>query len=417
MLRLLYNIALLILVLIYLPKWLWEALRYKKHRRSFLEKLGFHLPEFVFTKKGPRIWIHSISMGETKAAIPLIKQLQDSYPTASIVISTITETGYVEAGRVKVDHTFYLPLDFSWTIRKLMHRIKPDLLILVEGDFWFNLIDLAPRIVLVNGKISEKSLARFKKVPFFSKRLFGKIELFCLQSERFKDRFLKLGIDPKRLIVTGNLKFDQQFLPIDKTKWQDTLGISSSDRVLTLGSTHDPEEELLLDALAPLLQKFPQLKILVVPRHPERFSQVATLLEKKGIDYNRFSDPVKNKEKRVILVDAMGVLSACYQLSEIAIVGGSFMTRLGGHNIFEPAALGVPVLFGPSMYSQKDLVELVTQAGAGRAVTIENVATEVEKLLSSPSRSMHEAGLKLANEMHGSTSRTFQALSKLLGVR
>ncbi len=419
MLRALYNFALLLLVLVSLPKWIWEAILYKKHRQSFLDKLGFNLPALSFKaphSSGPRIWVHSISVGETKAAAPLIKRLREKYPSASIVISTVSETGQEEARRSikEADCYFFLPMDFSWTIRKLMRRIEPDLLILVEGDFWFNLIDLAPRVALVNGRISEKSLSRFCKVPFFSKKLFGKIELLCVQSRRFLTRFIQLGVDPKRIIVTGNLKFDQSFTAIDKAKWREDLGISLSDRVLTIGSTHEPEEELLLDALSPLFQKIPELKFLVVPRHPERFPYVAALLEKKGIDFNRYTDPIKNKHKRITLVDAMGVLSACYQLSELAIVGGSFITRLGGHNIFEPAALGIPVLFGPSMYSQKDLVELVMHAGAGRQVTLDSIASAVQELLSSPSRAMHEAGLKLADEVHGSTTRTLEALSKLL---
>ena len=416
MLKVLYNGALFLLVLISLPKWIWEAIRYRKHRKSFLEKFGFNLPQFHFTKTGPRIWVHSISVGETKAVAPLIQRLQEKYPTASIVVSNVSETGQEEARRSipAASHIFYFPLDFSWIIKKLIRRISPDLLILVEGDFWYNLIDQAPRVVLVNGKISEKSLSRFLKVPFFSKPLFHKIELYCLQSNRFQERFLKLGVDPKRMVVTGNLKFDQPFPHIDKDEWRTSLAIAPNDRVLTIGSTHNPEEELLLDTIAPLLKKYPNLKILIVPRHPERFEQVATLLVKKGIDFSRYSSTTKNPDHRVILVDAMGILSACYQLSELAIVAGSFIPTVGGHNIFEPAALGVPVLFGPSMYSQKDLVELVTHAGAGRQVTLDNLTSTLDELLTYPSKAMRDAGLCLANEVHGATTRTLVALSEFL---
>ncbi len=412
MLKVLYNGALFLLVLVSLPKWIWEAIRYHKHRKSFLEKFGFNLPTFHFTKTGPRIWVHSISVGETKAVAPLIARLQEKYPSASIVVSTVSETGQEEARRSipAASHIFYFPLDFSWIIKKLMRRISPHLLLLVEGDFWYNLIDQAPHVALVNGKISEKSLSRFLKVPFFSKPLFHKIELYCLQSHRFQERFLKFGIDPSRMVITGNLKFDQPFPHIDKEAWRAALAIAPSDRVVTLGSTHNPEEEMLLDAIATLLKKYPNLKILIVPRHPERFAQVATLLVKKGIDFSRYSSPSKNPDHRVILVDAMGVLSGCYQLSELAIVAGSFIPTVGGHNIFEPAALGVPVLFGPSMYSQKDLVELVTHAGAGRQVTLDNLTSTLDELLAYPSKAMHEAGLRLADEVHGATTRTLDAI-------
>jgi 3-deoxy-D-manno-octulosonic-acid transferase len=416
MLRVLYNLALFVFVLICLPKWIWEALKYKKHRRSFLEKFGIGLPTFQFSKKGPRIWVHSISVGETKAVSPLIKQIQEKVPEASIVISTVSETGLEEAKRT-IPHAeayFYFPLDFSWIIKSLIKKINPSLVILVEGDFWFNLIDLAPHVALVNGRISEKSLSRFKKVPFFSKRLFKKIELYCVQSDRFAKRFMELGVPSQKIVVTGNLKFDQAIHPIDKAKWMKELAILPNDRVLTLASTHEPEEEMLLNALSPLMKQFPSLKILIVPRHPERFNEVATLLEKKGIDFTRYSNPVKDPQKRIILVDAMGILNNCYQLSEVAIVGGSFITRLGGHNIFEPAALGVPVLFGPSMYSQKDLVELVLHAGAGQQVTLNSLPAVVQEILAYPPSPMHSAGLKLAAEVHGSTLRTFKAFENRL---
>lgn len=415
MLRIFYNLGLCLLVIVYLPKWLWEAFKHKKHRRSFLEKFGFGLPDFPTSKMGKRIWVHSISVGETKAVAPLITELQKKYPDAFIVISTVSETGQEEAKRTipHADGYFFLPLDFSWIIHKLMRKIKPDLLILVEGDFWFNLIDQAPHVALVNGRVSERSLSRFKMVPFFSRPLFGKIELLCVQSSRFKERFTQLQVAPQKIVVTGNLKFDQPLHLIDKGKWQKDLGLLPTDRVITLGSTHAPEEEQLLDALSPLFQKYPSLKILIVPRHPERFNEVAALLEKKGIPFNRYTTPTQ-ESRPVTLVDAMGVLNSCYQLSEVAIVGGSFITRLGGHNIFEPAALGVPVFFGPSMYSQKDLVELVTHAGAGRQVTLQSLPSVVDEVLANPSSPMHAAGLQLAKEVHGSTHRTLQALEKLL---
>lgn len=418
MLRFFYNGALLLFVLVSFPKWLWEAVRYRKHRRSLLEKIGFKIPAFHFTKTGPRIWVHSISVGETKAAQPLIDRLHEKYQSASIVVSTVSETGQEEARRIikSADHIFFFPLDFSWIIKKLMRAIKPDLLILVEGDFWFNLIDLAPRVALVNGKISEKSLARFKKVRFFSNKLFHKIELLCVQSHRFAERFRALHVNPSRIVVTGNLKFDQPFPHIDKMLWREKLSLEPSDRVLTIGSTHEHEEKMLLQTIAPLMQKYPTLKILVVPRHPERFAQVATILEKLGIDFDIFTNPVKNPHRRIVLVDAMGVLSACYQLSELAIVGGSFISTVGGHNIFEPAALGVPVLFGPSMYSQKDLVDIVTQAGAGRQVTLDTLETTLNEFLAYPSEAMRRSGLQLAEEMHGATTRTLEALSKTFAL-
>ncbi len=418
MLRLIYNGVLFLFVLLCLPKWIWEACFHRKHRRSFLEKLGIKIPSFPSSLSRPRIWIHSISVGETKAIAPLFALIKEKMPKASLIVSTVSETGQEEAKRslAGADHYFYLPLDFSWTIRRLIKKIDPDLLILVEGDFWFNLIWEAPCIALVNGKISERSLSRFQRVPFFAKPLFQKIDLLCVQSECFVSRFKELGALPSRIVVTGNLKLDQRFPAIDKEKWRQELQIKPQDLVITIGSTHAPEEEELLEALKPLFTQLPTLKILLVPRHPERFSSVATLLHQKGIDFSRFSEHPQ-ESKQVMLIDAMGVLTSCYQLSHLAIVGGSFVSHVGGHNVFEPAAVGVPVLFGPFMEAQKDLVQLTTQAGAGKQVDLAHLASFVSELLADPLprawHTMHEAGLRLASEACGSTGRTWQALERL----
>lgn len=384
-------------------------IRKGKHRKSFLEKLGLSCPSFSLPSADLTIWIHSISVGETKAVAPLVEKIQHHYPQATIVISTTTETGNAEAKRSmpNLSAYFYLPIDFSWAIRRLMQAIKPDLLILVESDFWYNLISLSPSTVLVNGKISEISASRFRLVPFFTQRLFQHIDVLCVQSRRYARRFERLGVSRSKIVVTGNLKFDQPFPRIDLERWRKDLGLTPQDRVVTIGSSHDPEEELLLN----ILEKIPDIKILLVPRHPERFPVIAALLEKRKVPFARFSDhkPKEGNEK-IILIDAMGVLSACYQLSHLAIVGGSYVKHVGGHNIFEPAALGIPVIFGPYMESQKDLVELVIGGGAGEQATLDQLPQVIERILTQTGGSMHQAGLKLAEEVHGATIRTFEAI-------
>ncbi len=417
MFRFFYDLCLVLYTLVSLPKFIWEALRHQKHRKSFLEKLGLKMPVFSLPASGPRIWIHSISMGETKAVVPLVEQIRQQMPSASIVISTTTETGLAEAKRSLPDlHSyFYLPLDFSWTMRKLNNRIKPDLLILVESDFWYNLVSYNKKVILVNGKISENSLSRFRFFSFFARKLFSQFDLLCLQSQRFAARFENLGVAPSKIVVTGNLKFDQPFPHLDIERWKTDLGINLSDKVITLGSTHEPEEEELISAIEPLFDKFPTLKILLVPRHPERFAAVTALLEKKKIHYAKFSDHMpKQGNERIILIDAMGILSACYQLSDIAIVGGSYVKHVGGHNIFEPAALGIPVLFGPHMETQKDIVDVVVHGGAGKQVPLSNLTSTLEEMLKKPPLEMKQAGLKLAEEVQGATGRTWKSIQSFL---
>jgi len=417
MLRFVYDVALLLYTIVCLPKFVWESIRFRKHRKSFLEKLGFNLPFFTLPGGEKCIWVHSISMGETRAVVPLVEQIRRHLPNASIVISTTTETGLAEAKRSmpELDHYFYLPLDFSWTMRRLTRRLKPDLLILVESDFWYNLVSYNKKVVLVNGKISETSQSRFKRFPFFTKALFSQLDLLCLQSQRFASRFENLGVAPSKIVVTGNLKFDQPAAHLDIERWRSDLGIRPTDKIITLGSTHDPEEDQLISAILPLFDQFQHLKILLVPRHPERFPAVAALLDKKKIHYAKFSDHLpKQGNERIILIDAMGILSACYQLSDIAIVGGSYVTHVGGHNIFEPAALGIPVLFGPHMETQKDLVDAVIHGGAGKQVLLQNLASTLEEMLKTPPLQMKQAGLKLAEEVQGSTERTWKSIQAFL---
>jgi len=417
MIKFIYNFFLLLGGLLMLPKVLWDLVIHGKYRRSFAEKLGWKTPSFSIPERSLSIWIHAVSMGETKAVISLVRTIQQQLPQAAIVFSSTTETGHEEAQRSMpgLAGYFFLPLDFSWVIKKLTRKLNPDILILVESEFWYNLVHSVKTVALVNGKISERSYNRFKKVPFFARRLFSHFSLVCLQAERYASLFVSLGVDPAKIVVTGNLKFDQPLPSLDPEKWKKELGITERDRVITIGSTHAPEEEMLLSAIEPLVHTFPTLKILLVPRHPERFNAVADLLAKRGISFARFSDhKPKTGNERIVLIDAMGILNPCYRLSELAIVGGSFVDHIGGHNIFEPAALGVPVLFGPYMYSQTDLVEIVVSACAGQQVTIEDLPKILPQYLENPPTFMREAGLRLAKEVHGSTARTWAALSHLL---
>ncbi len=414
MLRWLYNLVLLLFSLFALPKLLWGLWRHKKYRRSLGERLGKKIDDIEPSLgKKPRIWVHAVSMGETKAVAPLIKKIREEFPEAALFFSSTTETGHDEAKRLfpGLDGYLFLPIDFSWVIRRFVGRVKPDLLILSESDFWYNLMHAVPLVVLVNGKISLRSYRRFFFFRFFAKRLFAPLRLLAVQSERYGIRFQKLGVSPEKIVVSGNLKFDQPIVPIDKREWRQKLNIGPSDPVIVLGSTHAPEEEEVLDALGHLTARFAGLKIIIVPRHPERFDAVAGLLEKKGIAYARFSRIADAKGfEHIILMDAMGLLSLCYQIAHVAIVGGSFSSLVGGHNIFEPAALGVPVLFGPHMESQKDLVDLVVSAGAGVQVELKDLESVVARLLENEPAAMKEAGRRLAAEVYGATDRTWKAL-------
>jgi len=241
-------------------------------------------------------------------------------------------------------------------------------------------------VVLVNGKLSERSFKRLLFLPFFAKRLFSFIDRFCLQSERYEERFAKLGVPEEKISVTGNLKLDitPDLMSLEeKERLKNELGIGAEERLIVLGSTHAPEEEELLAALDAL--KIPHLKVLLVPRHPERFAKVAAGVQAGGHSLLHYSRREKRGgDERIILIDAMGLLHKCYQIADVAVVAGSFTQRVGGHNIFEPVQVGVPVLFGPHMQAQNDLRELVLSSGCGFQVSLQELSGKVLELLSQP---------------------------------
>ncbi|QVL56962.1 MAG: 3-deoxy-D-manno-octulosonic acid transferase [Simkaniaceae bacterium] len=402
----LYDFALYLLLILSFPKLLIDYLFKGKYRKSLFARISPEIPKDL---KKPLIWLHAVSMGETKALSTLIPHIRKTYPNAYIYVTTVTETGQEEAQKriSDADAIGYLPLDFSWIIKGFVRKLKPALLILVEGDYWFNLINQVKKqgakIIVVNGKLSEKSMKRYLAAPFFSRSIFNSIDHFCIQGESYLERFLKLGIHPENLIITGNLKFD---IPSDEEKDLEALkkqfDIKQKDRVITLGSTHEGEEELLYKSLIPALTMDPHLKILIVPRHPERFSRVKSLIH----------------HPQIRIVDQMGILPKCYHLSHLAIVGGSFIKGVGGHDIFEPAKMGVPTLYGPYMHKQVDLDRGMTESGAGIKVEQPHLLEAVEKLLND-SKFHFEMGKKgkyFAHKVMGASFRTWKEITSNISL-
>lgn len=375
--RIFYECALYLIALGYLPKAIYMRIRFGKYK-NWLYRLGFKCPRLMIQNK-PIVWIHSCSVGETKAASTLVQYLSNY----DLIISTTTETG-LETAKKDIPsalHHITLPFDFRWALRRLFKQVQPKLLILVETDFWLNFIlEANCPVALVSGVLSERSMKRYRHYISF----FDPINLFCVQNQAYQNRFLKLGISSH---ITGNLKYD---LPCTQS--------THEDFTLTIASTHTGEETFILDALEPLTKKYPQLTLFIVPRHPERFDQVRKCLE------SRKATPVTQ----------MGVLRTYYSKSSLAIVGGSFLGNIGGHNILEPVQHGVPVLFGPQMHKQSDMVELVTKAGAGHQVEGHELASIVEKHLSDSAYHTKklEAAKALSASLRGVSKKTFDVLQK-----
>lgn len=418
-----YNLALACLLLLALPKMLWQCWRTGKYRGTWLARLGFKLPKISRTCT-PIVWVHAVSLGETRAILPLLHRLMKE-GGFSIVISSTTATGHAEALRSLPEALahFYLPFDFSWVMRRWMRRIAPKRVILAESDFWYHWLLAAKKegakVSLVNGKVSERSARRFQHFPFFTRRLFSHFDHLCVQNEEYRQRWIAMGISPERMTVTGNLKWDVSVPRLsseERIAWKQSLGIMEGDRVLVIGSTHADEELPLLESLKPLKEAIASLKILWVPRHPERFKEVEALLKEHGWGVGTYSDS-RSLEAPIVLVDAMGVLNRCYQVAEVAIVAGSFTAKVGGHNILEPIMFGVPVLFGPQMHSQQELRDLVLKGKAGSEVTFSSVASAVSELMKDPDKhkAISQAGKALLEQMRGATDRTYTQMNSKVG--
>lgn len=393
------NIVLFLYLLLIVPKLLWERLKGKRHP-ALKQRLGFFLP-----KPNKRvIWIHAVSVGEIKAAQPLFKALrvQDIY----LFISTTTATGMAEAKRSLpgADFYSYLPLDFTWVVRRFVKALNPAHFILVESDFWPNLLKClkknGTKTSLVSGKISDRSAKRFDLLSFFSKRLFALFDHVCVQNEECFHKFLPFT-NRNHLHIAGNLKLDLKPEVVPEAvqeKWP------LDGPVITVSCTHAPEEELILDALI-----CGPWTLLLAPRHPERFSEVAELLKKRNIPFGRFSEKTTGK---VILIDAMGKLPICYCQSRLTIVGGSFTPRIGGHNVLEPCFYGTPVLFGPFTFKQNEFTARVLNAGAGLQIPHIELKKTVELFFSNPSmeKQMREGANQVTLQGRGATEKTLQIL-------
>lgn len=393
---------------------------FKKYKKCFLKRVGVGFPKI---EKGDKrlIWIHAVSVGEVTAVLSLIKKFKAEICPPLILISTVTETGYAIALDCEVDFCVYLPLDLSFIMRPILKRVQPDLVLVTETDFWYNFQRQAKKtaqLVVVNGKISERSFRRLKKSPFLTKKLLHPVDHFFVQGELYATRFQELGIEASKLTVTGNLKVDEESQNFAPSKLRERLYLTS-ECVLTLGSTHAPEERVWLRALKQIWTQIPTLKVCLVPRHPERFFEIEQLLQSESLSYSKWSEKGTFEKTNLLLVDVMGELKTCYAFSDLAFVGGSFTPKVGGHNILEPALFGKPVLFGPFMHSQPDFLHLVKQYQAGLQIEQQEIESTLLRLFSDKTslKKMGEQGAILIEESRGALDRIFNASLCLLENR
>ncbi len=413
-----------------LPYYLLQSYRRGKYRDGIAERFGHYRESLLLALKGvPFIWVHAVSVGETRAAIPLIKALRKRYPDHKILVSNVTETGHQIASSSQwIDHTIYFPFDFPWVIRRVFSQLKPEMIVIVETELWPNFIRYAHdegfSLALVNGRISDRSYPRYRKFRFLFLQLLKRFSVFCMQSQTDSERIVALGADREKVENTGNLKYDYELKTLSDDKAAEKKAgyrVPESARIIVAGSTHEGEEEQLLEVYRRLRESgMTELFMILIPRHPERCSQLQDLLRERGFAYRlrsqTESQAVSQQSGEVLLVDTLGEVIDCYSISDLVFVGGS-LVKVGGHNMLEASLVSKPVLFGAHTHNFKVISAKMIRAGAGIRVADKNdLYEQCRLLLSEPSRAriMGQAGQALIVENSGSSERTMRHIVKML---
>jgi len=379
-------------------------------------------------KGAPRIWVHAVSLGEVGAVHPLFRELRKVYPGACLMLSTGTESGQKMA-RERVNEatgTFFFPLDYTWVVRKVIRRLRPDLFILAETELWPNFLRVVKeegaKSLLVNGRISDRSYERYRKVRFFFTAVLDHFDALSMIRVQDGERIISMGANPVQVFVNGNCKFDQAAALADprlQGEMRRLVGIRADDRVFVAGSTHEGEEEVVIRAFLRLRKSFPELVLLLAPRHVDRCERVEKILERNGIRHwvrRSRLDGEGRKNAPVVLWDTFGELFKVYSLGTLVFCGGSLVSKRG-QNILEPAAWGKVVLYGPSMEDFLDAHGLLSSVGAGIMVRNEEELTERCLYLLNHSREREgkgEAGREALLAQRGATQRNLELVRKLL---
>ena len=373
--NLLYSCLVVLFVLVRLPRYLYQRVRRGRYRGVFSQRLGFLQSDVAADGETSPIWVHAVSVGEVNAVRPLLTALKERKPEISIVLSTVTDTGQEIARKLpEPRYTFYLPIDLRTCCRRTIRQVNPSLLILAETEIWPNLLaELDNRnvpVVLINGRLSDTSFPRYRRIRPLIGRVLRRIRLYLVQTEEDAERFREIGVPPERIEVTGNLKFDGVRVGEDldlRTEWRDLLGISNRDILIVAGSTFEGEEEILIDVWKQLRSSY-ALRLLLAPRHPERFSVVEGLLKRTETPFALRSRIEQSAERPpVILLDTMGELSSVYAAADIAFLGKS-LCGVGGQNPLEPACRGIPVVFGPRMENFRAAAQVLLDSGSAAQI-------------------------------------------------
>jgi len=425
----LIDIVYLIALLAVSPVAIYRRLRYGRYRAGWANRFGRIIRKHPDKKC---IWIHAVSVGEVNATTTLIKELENKFADYEIVISTTTDTGFARANALygNRQNIFYFPMDFSATMKRAFKNIRPAMCLLIELEVWPNLVRIAKRnnvpIIVVNGRLSERSFKRYNLIKGITKKVFGNVTLALVQNDQYAERFRKVGVT--NVIVTGSLKYDTSLIT-DRVEGSDILQNqlfgNNLKSLWVAGATGNDEEKIILDVYRRLIEQtqFADLGLVIVPRKPERFNEVADLIKKSGFDFLRYSelksDPklkIENTKWKIVLGDTMGDLRKFYSLAKIIFVGRS-LVPMGGSDMMEAAALGKCTVFGPYAFNFKQTVDDLLKADG--AILVRNgdeLFNAMKKCLtdSGYAKRIAQNGREIIRKNQGATLRTVTQISKFL---
>jgi len=382
---LVYNLFLALALLLLWPVVLIAFAIQPKFRAGFWEKIGFYS---INLPKRPTIWVHAVSVGEVNAIEGFVKKLKEEFPTKNIILSTVTRTGQEVANSKLKNHTdkiIYFPYEFYFSILLALKAIRPSLVIIAETEIWPNFANELRKnktpLVIINGRISPNSYKGYKKFSFFFKRILKNYTSILMQTNSDKERIIDIGANPDITEVMGNLKFNvTNILDGEETK---NLAYScnlNQERVLVAGSTHNGEDEIILGVYEQLKDEFSDLKLIIAPRHPERYPQVLELIDQTGYNWGLRSKKDGFDKNDIIMLDTMGELSQMYAICHMAFIGGSF-SNTGGHNPLEATIYNKPTLSGDIIFNFKDIYEILDEQKATILVKNEKELFENSKKL------------------------------------
>jgi 3-deoxy-D-manno-octulosonic-acid transferase len=434
---LLYSLLLTLGIIALLPVFAWDALRHGKYVEGLRERAGG--VGDIDSGGRPVIWLHCVSVGETQAARPLARALVERFPTHALVVSTTTLTGQRvarEAFRGLAASVFYFPFDWAWSVRRALNAVNPSVVLLMETELWFRFLDECRArgisVALVNGRLSERSFSRYKMIRGFVRRALGTLSLAVMQTESDAARLRELGIASDRVRVSGNVKFDADDAEASQPlaeNLRSRFALDGSRPLLIAASTHAPEESVVIESFKQLRADLPQSspRLLVAPRHPERFAEVAALLDSSGLSWSRRTAGPSPRDATcdAILLDTVGELRAAYPLAEVVFVGGS-VAPTGGHNVLEPAASARCIVTGAHTFNFAEIVRdfvkqdaLVQLPALANAETAAALALILRDLLTDGERRrrLGDNALALVKQNRGATGRTIEFLTPIVDQR